>query len=771
MENSKHGTVVPRRRVLAVVLGLVGLVLMLGGGKLLSLGGSPYYVIAGALVALSGRFSWKGDRRGVWLYLLMLLGTVLWAFAERGTNIWAFTARVFAPAVLAVWVCWPLIRSRRLVAAGIIAVVLAGFGLAMTRSGEVRGGGLALAGPRGPAKPESGEWTHYGSTLAGTRFSTVSQITPDNVANLKPAWEYRTGTTNIGLGFGTTPLMVKDTLYLCAPNSVIHALDPDTGAKKWVFDPKADMPPAGKCRGVAYFKAGESGAECDERIVFGTVDARLMAVDARTGKVCAGFGAAGTVDLRRGMGEIRRGYYFTTSAPTIVNGNIIVGGWVADNQYVGEPSGVVRAFDAVTGRLAWAWDMDNPDQRGEPAEGKTYSRGTPNSWAPMSGDEKLGLVFLPTGNSTPDYWSLHRSKASDKYGSSVVALDSRTGAPRWSFQTVHLDIWDYDVASQPTLVDWNVGGTVVPALIQPTKQGQVYVLDRRTGKPLTEVREIPVPKIAMPGERLSPTQPYSTGMPSFDDTKLNEAQMWGATPLDQLWCRIKFREARYEGQYTPPGLRPTITYPSYLGGINWGGVSVDPERSIMIVNYNRMANYTYLLPRKTADAMGIKVSPDGVGHLGQAVAQKGTPYALKTAAFLSPIQMPCTEPPFGKIAAVDLKTRKVIWERPLGTSADSGPRGFTSRLPLPMGVPNSGGTLVTRSGLVFVGATQERALRAFDIASGRMLWKTRLPTGGHATPMTYVSPKTGKQYVVIASGGSGTLLTPPGDHVLAFAVP
>lgn len=262
---------------------------------------------------------------------------------------------------------------------------------------------------------------------------------------------------------------------------------------------------------------------------------------------------------------------------------------------------------------------------------------------------------------------------------------------------------------------------MVPALLQPTKQGQVYVLDRRTGKPLTGVREIAVPKGAMPGERLSPTQPYSTGMPSFDDTRLSEAQMWGATPLDQLWCRIKFREARYEGQYTPPGLRPTITYPSYLGGINWGGVSVDPERSIMIVNYNRMANYTYLLPRKIADAMGIKVSPDGVGHLGQAVAQKGTPYALKTAAFLSPIQMPCTEPPFGKIAAVDLKTRKVIWERPLGSSADSGPKGFTSRLPLPMGVPNSGGTLVTRSGLVFVGATQERAFRAFDIASGRML--------------------------------------------------
>ena len=766
------GRIDPRRRLLAIVLAAIAACLILGGAKLLSLSGSPYYLLAGLAVGASAWLVGKGDRRGAWIYLALLVATVLWAFFERGTNIWAFTARVFAPAILGIWVCWPLIRRHMAIGGGITALTIAGFGVAIANGGNVDAfGALGAADSSAARLADSNEWPHYGNSLAGTRFSTVSQITPQNVGELKPAWSYRTGSLDIGLGFEATPLMVNDTLYLCTPNSVIHALDPDSGKKKWVFDPKAEMPQSGTCRGVAYFKEGDGKQPCDERIIFGTVDARLMAVDANTGALCSGFGNAGTIDLRRGMGEVKKGYYYTTSAPTIVNGNIIIGGWVADNQYVGEPSGVIRAFDATTGKFAWAWDMDRPDQRGEPAEGETYSRSTPNSWGPMSGDEALGLVYLPTGNSTPDYWSRHRSEAGDRYASSVIALDARTGDLRWSFQTTHLDLWDYDVASQPTLVDLPVDGQTVPALIQPTKRGQVFVLDRRNGKPITKVEERAVPQGVMPGEQLSPTQPFSVGMPSFDDTVLSESQMWGATPLDQLWCRIKFREARYEGPFTPPRTTPSITYNSYLGGINWGSVAVDPERLVMIVNYNRMANYTRLVPRKESDAMGAKVSENGTIHIGLPVPQMGTPFGVSTGPFLSPLTMPCTEPPFGKIAAVDLKTRKLLWERALGSSADSGPKGIAVGLPLPMGVPNSGGSLFTRSGLVFIGATQEKAIRAIDAGTGKKLWSWRLPTSGHATPMTYVSPKTGKQYVVIAAGGSSTMMTQAGDHVMAFALP
>lgn len=757
----------PRRWLLTGVLAIIALALIAGGVLLLLEGGSPYYLGAGLMVGGSAWLVSRGDRRGVWLYATMLAVTALWAVAECGLDPWGLQARLFAPAVLGIWVVWPWLqqippRWRLAIAVSLVAVLA----LALHLSNRLERAATARSAvPAGGAT----DWPHYGNTLGGTRFTQASQITPANVDRLERAWTFRTGANVASMGFEATPLMLGDLLYLCAPNNQVFAIDPDTGQKRWSYDPKSLLPPAGACRGVSYYKMPDATGPCAERIITATVDARLIALDSRTGIPCPGFGVNGEIDLKVGLGEVERAYYYVSSAPAIVRGTVILGGWVLDGQKVGEPSGVIRGFDAVTGAFKWAWDMGRPDQHGLPPAGESFTRGTPNSWGPISGDEALGLVYLPTGNSTPDYWGGHRSAASDKYSSSVVALDATTGQLRWSFQTVHHDLWDYDVAGQPTLIDIPVGGAMVPALVQATKQGQVYLLDRRTGTPLAEVVEKPVPQGAAPGDHLSPTQPFSIGMPAFDNTVLTERTMWGATPLDQLWCRIKFRQARYEGPMTPPGVKHSITYPSYLGGIDWGGVSVDPERKLLVVNWNRVANYTNLIPR--AEVPDLKLDPFSGSHVGQAVPQMGTPFAVKTGAFLSPLGMPCTQPPFGKIAVVDLKTRRILWERPLGSARDSGPMGLRSHLPLQMGVPNTGGSLTTRAGLIFIGATQERSIRAFELTTGRRLWTAPLPAGGHASPMSYVSPRTGRQYVVIAAGGNGSLMSGLGDSVVAFALP
>lgn len=572
-----------------------------------------------------------------------------------------------------------------------------------------------------------GEWRHYGNDLGGTRYSPLAQLNAENVSGLKRVWTYRVEQGAQLKTLEVTPLMLGDSLYLCSPTNVLVSLDPETGKERWRFDPNNTYPLSRRCRAVAYHRASETGGACSERILTATTNARLLAVDARTGKPCADFGDSGAVDLTKGMGDMLPGFYHVTSAPTIVRNKVVLGGWITDNQFVGEPSGVVRAYDAVTGAFAWAWDLGRPGQHSEPGP--------------------------------------------EEFSSSVVALDAETGAMRWVFQTVHHDVWDYDVASQPTLVDLEVGGSLVPALIQPTKQGQMYVLDRRTGKPITEVEERPVPQGAAPGDWLSPTQPFSTGMPNFVGGEITEQDMWGLTPFDQLWCRIKFRQARYEGMFTPPGTSPTIFHPGYLGGMDWAGVSVDPERKLLVVPWSRLPNYMWLIPRAEADRMGVKPQDIFKKKPGTPSAQAGTPFALHITPFLSPLGVPCTDPPYGSLTAVDLKTQKVLWSRPLGTAADSGPFGIRSRLPIEMGAPTLGGATITGGGLIFIGATQERALRAIDVNTGKDLWKDRLPVAAHATPMTYVSPKSGRQFVVVAAGGHGTLRSDGGDYILAYALP
>jgi membrane-bound PQQ-dependent dehydrogenase (glucose/quinate/shikimate family) len=625
--------------------------------------------------------------------------------------------------------------------------------------------------------PANGEWPVWGNTLAGTRFSPLTQITASNVAELKPAWAYRTGVVQKGetSGMEATPLMVNGMLYLCTQTNIVIALDPETGALRWRFDPKVDPASASlvrTCRGVAYAEVKDS-TDCPKRIITATFDVRLLAINADTGQLCSSFGTQGAVDLRTGMGPLDPGFYYMSSAPTIVSNRIVLGGWVADNVRVGEPSGVIRAYDVVTGKFQWAWDLGRPGQHGEPGLGESYTRGTPNSWAPMSGDEQLGLVYVPTGNATPDHWGGHRSKYSDQFNTSLIALDITTGEPRWSFQGVHHDIWDYDMASQPTLVDVQVDGQTVPAVVQPTKTGQVFMLDRRDGKLLAQVEERPVAHDAAPGDYLTPTQPFSTGLPSFAGPRLQERNMWGLTPFDQLWCRIKFRSLRYDGMFTPIRMDATsLIYPGIGGGMNFGGVSVDPERGVMLVNSLNIGTMARLLTRAEADAIAAKNSAKKVFHnLNAPMPMAGTPFAVSMGTFISPLGVPCNEPPFGVMSAVDLNAKKLLWSVPLGEATDSGPLGLRFGIPITMGMPNFGGSVTTRSGLVFIAATHERAIRAFDIRSGRILWKARLPAAGQTVPMTYISPKSGRQFILTIAGGHRTLQAPLGDFVEAFAIP
>lgn len=466
------------------------------------------------------------------------------------------------------------------------------------------------------------------------------------------------------------------------------------------------------------------------------------------------------------------GLYYVSSAAQMIRGNLVVGGSVLDNQFWGAPSGVVRAFDAVTGQLSRAFDVGRPDRRGEPAAGETYTPSTPNSWAPMSADEKLGLVYLPMGNSTPDLYGAQRRPFDDANASAIVALDADTGSVRWRFQTTHHDLWDYDVPSQPTFVDLPTPDGPRPALIAPTKRGEIFVLDRRTGTPIRTVRELPVPQGGNgPGDRLSKTQPFSVAMPSFRGAKLREADMWGLTPIDQMICRIEFKRSRYEGTLTPIGLdRPSIVQPGYGGGVNWGSVSVDIDRGIMIVPWMNLPTRSQLITREQADKRGMVVhAVRGPVNTGNPMAN--TPYGAVNGPFVSPLGTPCAPPAYANMTAVDLVTGRVIWSRPSGTAADTGPLGLRSHLPVTMGVPFSGGGITTRGGLTFIAASVEQTIRAFDVASGKELWKARLPAGGQATPMTYRSPRSGRQFVLIAAGGKPTLKTTQGSKLVAFTLP
>ncbi|MCW1385026.1 membrane-bound PQQ-dependent dehydrogenase, glucose/quinate/shikimate family [Novosphingobium sp. KCTC 2891] len=769
-------------RLLALVIMLSGLCMAAPGAYLLQVGGTPYYLVAGTALIVSGLMLWRGSAHGAWLYALVLAGTIAWSLWESGLDAWALLPRVG----LLLGLGWLVLLARALrVSRKRMARVL--MGSAAVAGVAAVAGGIAWRGPARSdlfadaiAAPQNeGEWHSIGGGQGSQRFSPLGQITPANVSGLRVAWKIHLGMPPAGMygSLEATPLKVGDTLFMCNMHNVVSAIDAETGQKRWEADPQIDRKGVAlaACRGVSYYRdaTADPKAPCAERIIQTAYDARIIALDLHTGKRCEGFGNGGAVDLRAGIGPIPKGYYYLTSPAAVVRDRLVVGASVLDGQEVNEPSGVIRAFDARTGAFVWAWDMGRPGDHGMPPKGETFTRGTPNAWAPITGDDQSGLVFVPLGNATPDYLAAHRSEPMNRYSSSIVALDIATGDVRWSYQTTHRDVWDYDVASPPTLADFPMpDGSMRPAVIQATKRGQIFVLDRLTGKSLVDTVEKAVPQNAVPGEKLSPTQPYPVGMPSLGGGLLTEARMWGISPFDQLWCRIRFRQARYDGDFTPMTTKPTIVFPSYFGGSNWSGVSVDPQRGLLAVNVNYFAMYNRLIPRPEANAKGIY--PFRVGHNELDIAawpQGGTGYAAKTGGFLSPIGVPCTQPPFGELAVIDLKTRKIAWRTPLGTARDSGPAGMALGLPIPLGTPALGGSLMTRSGLLFIAATQERMFRAFDSATGKLLWQDRLPAGGHANPMTYYSDRSGRQFVVIAASGHPQLASGSGDTLIAYALP
>lgn len=758
-----------------------GALLVWLGARLALLGGSPWYLLSGLVTIATAVLGWRRSKMSVWVFWVFLALNLLWALWEVGVDGWALAPRLAMPMCIGLYLLTPYYRrhvglSQRLPGArllwpGLSLLLVGCIGLAFwaDRPPTARSDAWGPA----PARPADGDWIAYGNDRGGSRYSPLAQITPANVGDLRPAWTYHTGKIAGGkAGFEANPIKIGDRLFLCAGNNDVIALDPETGRQLWRHKPKANL--AGVfalvCRGVTYYRVPQASGFCSERIYTATLDARLIALDAATGQRCPSFGRDGQVDLTVGLGQVDKGYYFVTSPPALVRGRLVLGGWVTDGQKTREPSGVIRAFDAVTGQFSWAFDTGRPETHGLPAPGGIFTPGTPNSWAPMSSDEDLGLVYVPTGNATPDYFGGHRSELDDRYSSSVVALDAETGSVRWSFQTTHHDLWDYDVASQPSLVDLPGG---VRGLLQPTKRGEIFFLDRVTGKPLQRVEERPVPQGGVPGERLSPTQPYSAGFPSFGGPRPSEKGMWGLTPIDQAMCRIRFKEARFDGDMTPLSTQHyTLTWPGYLGGIDWGGVSVDPRRGLMIVNNNQVANYNALLTRAEADRRGIKpMSAVHMSDVGGPAAQQGVAYAAQIAPFLSRLAIPCQQPPYGRISAVDLRSGKMVWSRRFGTSRDSGPLALPTFVPIPMGAPNLGGSVATASGLTFIGATQEHAFRAYDTATGRVLWKARLPAGGNSSPSTYWSNASGRQFVVIPAGGSGGMLSGSSDQFVAYALP
>jgi quinoprotein glucose dehydrogenase len=631
------------------------------------------------------------------------------------------------------------------------------------------GVGLACQPAEPPAGGAAAGWPSWGGPAEGTRYSPLADITRANVGALERAWVHHSGDVAPGelrTAYQATPVLHGSALYFCSPFNRVFRIDAESGEQHWVFDPQIEHSSKSglTCRGVAVWEDPDAppDAICAVRVFTGTVDVRLIALDAATGLPCPGFGDAGHVDLRRGLGEMVPGEVKLTSPPVLVRDTVTVGHQVLDNRRIDAPGGVVRGFDARSGALRWAFDPVPPGTPPLPedADGARFHRGTPNAWAVFSADEARDLVFVPTGNPSNDFYRGGREDI-DHYGSSVIALRGRTGEVVWSFQTVHHDLWDYDVASQPTLVDLEVEGTSVPAVIQPTKIGHVFVLHRETGEPLFPVEERPVAQSEAPGERSAPTQPFPTVPAPLHPGGLDEADVFGLTPIDRADCRARLRALRNEGSFTPPSLAGSLQYPGVAGGANWGSAAFDPERGRLVLLQTRLGTVHRLVPR--AEAETTPRSPPREILFPQA----GTPYALLQSVFLSSWGIPCSPPPWAEIVAVDLPSGEVAWREPFGTTRGQAPWPFWLR----WGVPGMGGPILTGGGLVFVGAAMDGYLRAIDTATGEELWRDALPAGGQATPLTYRVREGGRQFVVIAAGGHSTLGTELGDALVAYALP
>jgi len=663
-------------------------------------------------------------------------------------------------------------------------------------------------------------WPTYGGDPGGLRFSTSSQITRTNAGQLHTVWTFHTHAVDTAAervqmpSFEATPVLSGDTLYLTSPFDVLFALDARTGAERWHYDPKlAPLTPYGlvTSRGVALWPLGEvvqpNAPACSHRVFWGTLDARLLAVDAANGKICSGFGENGSVDLRNGVYFQSTGHYGVTSPPTVVGNVVIVGSTVGDNEQVDSESGLVRGYDAVTGKLIWSWEP-------LPWAAKQKIRtGAGNVWSVISADPSLGLVYLPTGSAAPDLYGGMRP-GDNRDANSIVALEAATGKKVWAFQVVHHDVWDYDIPSEPILFTWR---NTTPAIAVTTKMGMIFLFDRRTGKPLIPIEERPVPQSDVPGEQTSPTQPFQN-IPSLAPLTMSvqDPSSYQRSGADGEYCRKQLARLRYEGIYTPASLKGTVNYPGPTGGVNWGGAAIDPQTGVLYADTNRIASVIRLLPRDGLENIWNNIAEVPfslqfwfelfllflllgwirrrsinpgwrpvvvilcfcvflggrriyshfrpkwlvpVDHFGYELSpQRKSPYVLDRHPIWDKHGSSCTPAPWGAVTAVNLNTLTKVWEKPLGTTIPGQQTG----------IRNFGGPIVTSSGLVITAGAEDPWLRVFDSATGEELKKVQLPVPGTATPMTYTLD--GRQYVVIAAGGHGDGTVPLDDQLIAFAV-
>lgn len=621
--------------------------------------------------------------------------------------------------------------------------------------------------------PETPPWTNYGADPGGSRYSGLRSITRENVGGLGRAWVYSSGDLKtkpkeaLRRSAGeATPILVEESLVYCTPFNEVIALDPATGAEKWRHDPKINLEqrPANQfvCRGVAYWKDAAASGACASRIFAGTNDGRLFALDAKTGAPCEAFGERGVVAIEPGMELVWPGEFQITSAPTVAGDAVVVGSSMGDNARVAAPSGAVRAFDARTGAPLWSFDpiprasdaANAADWQGE------FPRveGHANAWAPMSYDAARDLLFVPTSSPSPDFFGGLRP-GDNRYANSIVALKAATGVVAWAFQTVHHDVFDYDVPAQPALLTIDKDGAPRDVVVVAAKTGLLFVLDRDTGAPVFPVEERPVPQGGAAGEALSPTQPFPVAPAPLVPDRARPKDAFGITWFDKRACAKAIRSLRAEGLYTPPVEGGTLFLPFTGGGGNWGGGAFDPSRNLFVVNMSNIGHRIELIPADKVEEI------EETFHDSEVSPQKGAPFGLRRDLLLSPLDLPCTPPPWGLLMAVDLSTGELVWRRTLGTVEDlSG-----GVLKAEWGTPTLGGPMATGGGLVFIGATVDYYLRAFDVETGAELWKARLPTNATATPMTY--EWQGRQYVVVVAGGYSNIDTPPGDEVIAFALP
>ncbi|MES2624684.1 MAG: pyrroloquinoline quinone-dependent dehydrogenase [Pseudomonadota bacterium] len=631
---------------------------------------------------------------------------------------------------------------------------------------------------------EAVEWQAYGRDVEGTRYLPTSNITRDNVQQLEVAWTYRTGeadpqfATSEETAFEATPIVLDGVMYLATPLGRVMALDPATGNEYWNFDPaiRRDIGYGDfASRGLSTWlnENVAAGSPCKRMLYVATAQSELLALDAANGTLCTNFGDAGRIDLRQGLriAPFETQAYTVTSPPLVENGLVVVGSSIGDNSRPNPASGEVRAFDAITGELRWTWDPV-PQDPTDPAYGDwsgelAHDTGAANAWSVISADPERDLVFIPTSSPAPDYYGALRL-GDNRYANSVVALQLSTGKLVWSFQTVHHDLWDYDNAAPPALVTLTRNGRAIPAVLQATKTGMLFVLHRETGEPLFPVEERAVPHSDIPGEIAAATQPFTSLTPPLSPHSITADEAWGLTEADQLSCRETLAGLRNEGIFTPPSLQGSLVYPSNIGGAHWGGVAIDPVRQIAVVPVNRTAWMVQLLPRENFSFAEAQEQDDRLQLDYEYNRMTGTPYVMRRRILLSPSGLPCTPPPWGSLVAVDLQTGGVLWDVPLGAITQPFTQEFVAQIKEEWGSINLGGPIVTAGGIVFIGASLDSSLHAYDIETGRELWRGVLPASARATPMSY-ELASGEQFVVIAVGGND--LWGAGDHLVAFRLP